>query len=126
MASVQDALHYALSSEVMTQLTQAMALDTYHRGVETVSAAGALSVSLETTLLSITGTKAYTLANGTYEGQVKIVISIAAASTPAGTLTPTNLGGGTSLAFNAVGDSCMLVWHGTDWWVASLNSVSLS
>lgn len=55
--------------------------------VETVTASGACSLTVETTQLSISGTKAYTLAAPTYAGQKKRIMCIAAADTPAGTLT---------------------------------------
>lgn len=55
--------------------------------VEAVSAAGACSLSYLVTELTISGTKAYTLAAPTYAGQVKTVRCVAASNTPAGTLT---------------------------------------
>jgi len=59
---------------------------------EAVSAAGALSVAAAYPLteLSVSGTKAYTLAAPTAPGQIKVVRCVAAASTPAGTLTVTS------------------------------------
>jgi hypothetical protein len=31
------------------------------------------------------------------------------------TLTPSNLSGGTTITFSAVGDEVLLVWSGTEW-----------
>jgi hypothetical protein len=55
--------------------------------VEEVSASGALSTTVYLTELSVSGTKAYTLAAPDYAGQRKRIVCVAAASTPAGTLT---------------------------------------
>lgn len=55
--------------------------------VDAVSASGACSLSRIVTELTVSGTKAYTLAAPTYVGQKKIVRCVSAASTPIGTLT---------------------------------------
>lgn len=55
--------------------------------VEAVSAAGACSLTTNVTELTISGTKAYTLAAPTYAGQTKTVRCVAASGSPAGTLT---------------------------------------
>lgn len=55
-------------------------------GVEVVTA-GALSLGTQITELSVTGTKAYTIAAPTSVGQTKVVRCTVAASIPAGTLT---------------------------------------
>lgn len=54
--------------------------------VEAVSS-GACALDVETSHISVSGTKAYTLAAPTYAGQRKRIVCVAAASTPAGTLT---------------------------------------
>lgn len=55
--------------------------------VDAVSIAGALSLTRVVTELTVSGTKAYTLAAPTRPTQRKIVRCVSAASTPAGTLT---------------------------------------
>lgn len=55
--------------------------------VDGVSASGACSLTRVRTELTISGTKAYTLAAPTAPGQTKIITCVSAASTPAGTLT---------------------------------------
>jgi hypothetical protein len=41
-------------------------------------------------------------------------------------LTPTNFGNGTTLTFTNVGDSALLQFLGTDWWVVSLNGATVA
>lgn len=55
--------------------------------VDAVSASGACSLTRVNTELSVSGTKAYTLAAPTRVNQRKVITCVAAASTPAGTLT---------------------------------------
>lgn len=55
--------------------------------VDAVSASGALSLTRVATELTVSGTKAYTLAAPTYVGQRKKVTCVSAASSPLGTLT---------------------------------------
>ena len=38
-----------------------------------------------------------------------------------GTLTPSNLAGGTTITFDAVGDTATLVFDGTNWNVAGIS-----
>lgn len=55
--------------------------------VQALSAAGAVNLTNYKTELSVSGTKAYTLAAPTVAGQKKKIVCVSAASTPAGTLT---------------------------------------
>lgn len=55
--------------------------------VDAVSASGALSLTRVRTELTVSGTKAYTLAAPTYANQRKVITCVSAASIPAGTLT---------------------------------------
>lgn len=84
-------------------------------GIETVTS-GALSLLTRTSLVSVTGTQAYTLAAGLFEGQRKTVRVIVAASTPDGTLTPTAFADGTSLDLDAVNEVVELEYHDTGGW----------
>ncbi len=89
--------------------------------IETVSAAGALNPGVRTTMLSVTGTVAYTLADGSYAGQIKRVQCIVAATTPLGSLTiasPETTAGLACAAvftFTTVGQAIELLWTGTKW-----------
>lgn len=55
--------------------------------VEAISAAGAISRNAYLTELTVSGTKAYTLAAPTYAGQRKRIVCVSAASSPLGTVT---------------------------------------
>jgi hypothetical protein len=85
-------------------------------GSETISSSGALSPSTPVSFLDISGTKAYTLANGTYAGTIKYISVKNSENTPAGTLTPvTTSGTWNTVAFNATGQSLTLLWDGAGW-----------
>lgn len=88
------------------------------RDYEVVTGAGAIDPNVRTTLLSVTGTVAYTLADGSYEGQRKTIRCVVAASTPAGTVTPATASGtyaADSIAFDAITDFVELEWHAGGW-----------
>jgi hypothetical protein len=86
--------------------------------VQALSGAGAVNItSLATAFTSTATGNALTLADGA-QGQLKTIIYVAeAAGGDTGVLTPSNLGSGTTITFNAVGDSVTLQFAGTDWWV---------
>jgi hypothetical protein len=86
--------------------------------VQALSGAGAVNITSLATAFTSTGAgNALTLADGA-QGQLKTIIYVAeAAGGDTGVLTPTNLGSGTTITFNAVGDSVTLQFAGTDWWV---------
>ena len=90
--------------------------------VQALSGPGAVNVTTLTTTFTSTGAgNALTLANGV-AGQFKAVVYIAeAAGGDTGVLTPTNFGNGTTITFNAVGESVLLQFLGTDWWIVSNN-----
>jgi len=90
--------------------------------VQSLSGPGAVNLTTYTTAFTSTAAgNALTLADGS-AGQIKNIVYVAeAAGGDTGVLTPTNLGNGTTITFNAVGDSCQLQFIGTDWWVVSLN-----
>lgn len=83
-------------------------------GVDSVTAAGALSLASYATELTVSGTVAYTLAAPTVAGQKKKITCISAASTPLGTVTitsPETLAGfvcASSFCFTTVGQSIEL------------------
>ena len=86
--------------------------------VQALSGAGAVNITSLATVFTSTATgNALTLADGA-QGQLKTIIYVAeAAGGDTGVLTPANLGSGTTITFNAVGDSVTLQFAGTDWWV---------
>ena len=86
--------------------------------VQALSGPGAVNItSIATVFTSTAAGNALTLADGA-QGQLKTIIYVAeAAGGDTGVLTPSNLGSGTTITFNAVGDSVTLQFAGTDWWV---------
>jgi hypothetical protein len=95
--------------------------------VQALSGAGAVNLTTYSTAFTSTAAgNALTLANGA-QGQIKNIVYVAeTAGGDTGVLTPTNLGAGTTITFNAVGDSCQLQFIGTDWWAVSLRGAVLA
>ena len=71
------------------------------------------------TEVTSTGTDALTLADGV-AGQMKIITMVVASGTA--TLTPTTFSDGSTLAFDAAGESVVLVFHNTIGWKAVVNN----
>ena len=82
----------------------------------------ALSVSTAVTLLQTAGTNATTLADGTIQGQIKIIVN----DTDGGTsvCTPADRMGYADINFVDDGDSAILMWSGTSWAVLATNKVA--
>jgi hypothetical protein len=80
---------------------------------QALSGAGAVNVTTFCTKLTTTGANALTLADGVVVGQLKKIQLIVDGGD--GTLTPSNLAGGTTIVFADVGDFALLCWNGTDW-----------
>lgn len=89
--------------------------------VDSMSAAGAITLKTHTTRLAVSGTMAFTLANGSVAGQRKRIVCESAASTPAGTVTittPDDTAGHVcagSFVFDTAGQAIELVWTGSKW-----------
>ena len=96
-------------------------------GVQELSGAGAADLTnLITELTTAGGAAAVTLANGTTSGQVKIINMIVDGGGTA-TVTPVTFANGTTIAFDAVGESVTLVWNSTVGWVAtSVNGATVA
>ena len=96
-------------------------------GVQALSGAGAADLTnLITELTTGAGAAAVTLANGSTSGQVKIINHIVDGGGTA-TVTPVTFANGTTIAFDAVGESVTLVWNSTVGWVAtSVNGATVS
>ena len=95
--------------------------------VQSLSGAGAVNLTSLTTAFTSTATgNALTLADGVV-GQLKAIVYVAeAAGADTGVLTPTNFGNGTTITFNAVGESVLLQFLGTDWWIVSNNGATVA
>ena len=96
-------------------------------GVQALSGAGAVDLTnLITELTTAGGAAAVTLADGSTSGQIKIINHIVDGGGTA-TVTPTTFANGTTIAFDAVGESVTLVWNSTVGWVASsVNGATVS
>lgn len=95
--------------------TIAQLADAIGAGIDSVSAAGALALDKYVTELTVSATKAYTLAAPTVVGQRKRIVCVSAASTPLGTLTissPDDTAGfvcASTFQFDAAGQAIELV-----------------
>lgn len=85
--------------------------------IETVTS-GALSATTPWSRLSVTGPQAFTLPNGTFDGQTKNIECIVAATSPAGTLTITTPQSGepATHVFSALLQRLALVWYSATGW----------
>jgi hypothetical protein len=77
------------------------------------SATAAISITTALTLLQTTDTTATTLANGTVQGQIKIIVHDA--DQGSSVCTPQTRLGYADLNFVDDGDSAMLMWTGAAW-----------
>ncbi len=91
--------------------------------VQNISGPGVISLTETATLLTTTGTNAYTLADGT-EGQLKI-ISMKVDGGNA-TVTPDNFVNGTQIVFNDVEDTITLLYQSTGWVVLAQQNTAVS
>ena len=91
-------------------------------GVQSLSGAGAVDLTNLITEVTTTGADALTLADGTTSGQIKIINMIVDGGD--GTLTPATFANGTTITFDAVGESATLVWNSTVGWVATSTVVA--
>jgi hypothetical protein len=107
--------------------TDAIYNATIRGGVQALSGAGAANLTdLITELTTAAGAAAVTLADGSTSGQIKIINHIVDGGGTA-TVTPTTFANGTTIAFDAVGESVTLVWNSTVGWVASsVNGATVS
>ena len=87
--------------------------------VQALSGAGAVDVTNLVTEITTTAADALTLADGT-AGQIKIITMVADGGD--GTLTPTTFANGSTITFNDVGDSVMLVYNTTAGWALISNT----
>lgn len=96
----------------------------YTQTPQSLVGAGAVDITSQITHFTDTGTNALTLADGA-EGQTKIICQIATAG-GAGTLTPSNLAGGTTITFNAVGENVHLLFTNSSWHVIGISGATVA
>ena len=82
----------------------------------------AVSVSTAVTLLQTAGSNATTLANGTVQGQIKIIVNDQDGGTSV--LTPQSTLGYADINFIADGDVVICMWTGTAWAVLASTKVA--
>ena len=82
----------------------------------------AISVSTAVTLLQTAGSNATTLANGTVQGQIKIIVNDQDGGTSE--LTPQSRLGYANIDFVDDGDAVICMWTGTEWAVLASNKVA--
>lgn len=81
---------------------------------------GAISVVKRSSTLAVSGTVAYTLANGTRVGQRKSIHCDTAAATPHGVVTPATGSGWTSADFTTARGSLELEWIAAGWRIVAV------
>ena len=91
---------------------------------QSLTGAGAVDITSQITHFTDTGANALTLADGA-EGQTKMICQIAT-SGGAGTLTPTNLAGGTTITFNAVGENVHLLFTNSNWHAIGISGATVA
>ena len=92
----------------------------FSQAAQAMTAAGAVSVTTAVTTINTSGAIALTLAAGTTH-QVKFISMIVDSGTA--TLTPATFTGGSTIAFNDAGDSCVLMYlDSTYGWVVVGNN----
>ena len=87
---------------------------------QALSGAGALNVTSFYSVWTTTGAEAGTLVDGVATGQLKKIQLIVDGGD--GTLTPSNLNGGTTITFADAGDYCLLLWDGAGWTILELGN----
>ena len=80
---------------------------------QALTAAGAVNLTTAVTTVATSAAIALTLANGAV-GQLKIICMTTDGGTA--TLTPTTLNGYSTIAFDTVGDACILIYNTTGGW----------
>lgn len=125
MANLDDALEFQIEPELLTALNAEVA-DKESMVQEVIAAPGALDPAVRFTDLQVDGTDAFTLADGTFTGQIKEIWCSAATTTPVGTLTPDNLSGLSTITFDAVDEYVKLLWNGTAWVVVQNAGATLA
>jgi len=90
---------------------------------QSLSGAGAVSLTESITEITNGGSEAITLAAGV-EGQIKFLTYISGAGTS--TLTPSPLAGGTTIAFDAVGETATLIYTNSSWQIIAVNGATIA
>lgn len=92
-------------------------------GVQVLTGAGAVDIITPVTRLVTTGADALTLADGG-QGQMKYIVMDTDGGD--GTLTPSNLTGGSTITFDAVGETASLLFDNDSWTIQSVNGATIA
>ena len=86
---------------------------------------GVIDITTPISFISISGTKAYSLAAGS-AGQIKMLVCTVAGSTPVGVVTPIASAndGYNTITFNAVGQTATLLYVNSGWMILALGTTS--
>ncbi len=95
----------------------------YYETQQTISAAGAISPDKVVTHITLTQSAnvAFTLADATYDGQLKIIFLKTKSGAGDAVITPSNLAGNTTITLNTAKD-CVVLEFVDDRWVVAGNS----
>lgn len=97
----------------LTQLSGLLALGL--GSPQTIANAGTITTTGTLTLVSNeAGSYALTLNNGTYVGQLKLIMCTAAAGV---STISSNIRNPSNIVFSAIGHTALLIWYDNDWWV---------
>ena len=81
---------------------------------QTLLGSGTVTTTQTLTLISNTGSASYlTINDGSYEGQIKILMCTSATANSSITSNIKN----DTIVFSAAGQTAFLIWYGSDWWV---------
>tara|TARA_A100001035_G_C27749080_1_gene485511 strand:- start:28 stop:1440 length:1413 start_codon:yes stop_codon:yes gene_type:complete len=89
--------------------------------VQNLTGPGAISLTETVTLITTTGTDAYTLADGNL-GQLKVICMVGNGGD--GTLTPNNLVGWTSVKFSGINNSITMIYTNIGWHILALQQAT--
>lgn len=115
---VLDANFSAINTELTSTTSGSLTGILNTSSTATLSGAGAIPITAAIAEWTTTAADAGTLADGA-EGQHLFIVMVADGGD--GTLTPTNLAGGTTITFDAVGDSVHLLFTAAAWYVVGIS-----
>lgn len=79
---------------------------------QTLAGSGAITTTQTLTLISNSGASSLTINDGSYDGQIKVIMCTSASANSSIT---SNIKA-TTIVFNSAGDTAFLVWYSNDWW----------
>ncbi len=91
--------------------------------VQVLTGAGAVDIITPVTRLVTTGADALTLADGE-QGQMKYIVMDTDGGD--GTLTPSNLLGGSTITFDAIGETATLLFDNASWTIQAVNGATIA